>query len=268
MECQLCKKVFNNLNSLSKHVMSKHKDVGKKTYYDSYLSDESSGKCKTCTEPTSFRGLNGYLTFCSSVCRAKDPVVNESLRLKQTGKKQSQETILKRIAKTNQESKELKRKSTMMTTYGVDNPSLLSTHAEKVKATSLKNWGVESPTQSPKVFNNRNQYRKHYVTFGNRDFLIQGYEDEFLRDLPILFPNIQYEDLLAERCKTLFFPDGHVHYPDFYSKKHNHMFEIKSQWTYELHKEQVHLKQQEAISQGYDYTILIYKRRNQKPIMI
>jgi endogenous inhibitor of DNA gyrase (YacG/DUF329 family) len=267
MECQLCKKVFNNIKSLSSHLRH-HKECTLQTYYDSYLSVETSGKCKTCNEPTSFRGLNGYLTFCSSVCRAKDPDVNELLRLKQTGKSQSLETIQKRQSKINQESKELKRKSTMLATYGVDNPSLLSTHAEKVKATSLKNWGVESPTQSPKVFNNRNQYRKRNVTFNNIDFLIQGYEDEFLRDLPILFPHIQYEDLLEERCKTLFFPDGHVHYPDFYSKKHNHMFEIKSKWTYEQNKEQVHLKQQEAISQGFDYIIIIYNRRNQKPVII
>jgi hypothetical protein len=46
------------------------------------------------------------------------------------------------------------------------------------------------------------------------------------------------------------------------------MFEIKSKWTYEQNKEQVHLKQQEAISQGFNYTIIIYNRRNQKPVIM
>lgn len=274
MECKLCHKVFNNLkiSSLSKHIHNQHKDYDKKTYYDTFLIiDENEGFCKTCNEPTTFRGLDGYATFCSVRCRSLDTNIRLKLSNYAKGKKQSQETIEKRIANTNQETKERNRIASLQERYGqhVTNPSQTPTFKERYKETSLKNWGTEYPTKNPKVFAERRQFRKRTIQINGHTFSdIQGYEDLFLEQLSILFPHVTYDDLLEERGKTLYQSSGHVHFPDFYSKKHNHMFEVKSKWTYEQNKDAVLSKKKEAELQGYKYSIIIWERRTSKPILI
>lgn len=270
MECPICQKPFNNMNGLAKHVHNQHKDYTRQSFYDSFLKiNDSVGKCKTCNNPTTFRNIGkGYLVFCSAKCRSLDTDIRNNFALFAKGKKQSKETIRKRIANTNQTSKEQTRINTMQKKYGVTNPSYLPEHKDKCKQTSLKNWGTDYPTQNPNVFN-RVKYKKRTVNINGHEFSdIQGYEDVFLQQLHDVFPNISYVDLLEERNKTLFRKNGSVHFPDFYSKKHNHMFEVKSDWTFQLHEEDVLLKKEEAEEQGYTYSIIVWKRRNSKPIVI
>ena len=154
--------------------------------------------------------------------------------------------------------------------YGelVTNPSQTPDWKERYTETSLKNWGTIYPTMNPEVFANREQYKKRKFVIQGYEFVIQGYEDLFLQQLHEIFPCVMYEDFLEERTKTLFRKNGSVHYPDFYSKKHNHMFEVKSEWTFEKNKEDVLRKKSEAEEQGYNYSIIVWKRRNLKPRII
>jgi endogenous inhibitor of DNA gyrase (YacG/DUF329 family) len=272
MECPICQQVFKNVNGLAKHIHNQHKKYNRKTFYDTFLASENDGKCKTCGKQTTFRNISkGYLTFCSVRCRSNDPGIKEKLSNFAKGRKQSKETIAKRIANTDKEIKEYNRIKSLQERYGEDvtNPSQTPTYREKYRKTSLKNWGTLHPSSAPESFRTRKRYKKRTVTINGYTFSdIQGYEDIFLEQLEKLFPHVSYENLLEERNKTLFREGGSVHYPDFYSKKHNHMFEVKSAWTFEMNKEDVLLKKAEAERQGYTYNIIVWKRRNSKPYII
>jgi hypothetical protein len=271
MECPICKKVINKSRGLSQHLKNQHGNNVKEVY-DTYIKQESEGKCKTCNNQTSFRGITvGYLEFCSPKCRSSNPEYRGQMSESASGKKQSQETINKRIANTNQKTKEENRIKSLQERYGqnVTNPSQTPTYRKNYQKTSLKNWGVSHPSSAPECFKTKRLYKKRTINVNGYEFSdIQGYEDVFLNQLNDLFPNVSYENLLEERSKTLFMTNNKVHYPDFYSKKDNHMFEIKSKWTFENHKDYVLYKKKEAELQGYTYTIIIWERRTSKAIII
>lgn len=79
------------------------------------------------------------LKYCSIQCYKDDPFL---YRKSTKGIKQSQETVAKRIANTDQSKKEAKRKKTMLDKYGVENCSQLLEVKEK---TSLRMKGKEMP---------------------------------------------------------------------------------------------------------------------------
>jgi hypothetical protein len=271
MECKICNAHVKNARGLAQHLKNQH-GTSVKHVYDKHYKKSGEGFCNTCGDETTFRGMNvGYLEFCSIKCRSIDPVIRQKLTNYAKGKKQSQETIAKRIANTDQKVKESNRIKSMQEKYGenVTNPSQTLEFKEKYRETSLRNWGVVHPSSAPDSFRTRRQYKKRNISINGYTFSdIQGYEDLFLEQLTGLFPHVTYEDLLEERNKTLFRENGSVHYPDFYSKKHNHMFEIKSEWTFEKNREDVLLKKAEAERQGYTYSIIVWKRRTLKPVLL
>lgn len=146
MKCKICGIEIKNFNSLGKHLFHSHKGITKKEYYDTYIS-EVSAICD-CGEEKRFRGLGeGYRRFCSVRCRSSDAKVKEKLRLVNIGRKQSVETVKKRIKNTDQYKKEQTRKNTMLEKYGVDNPSQL----EEVKVVlSEKSTGRKRPPRTVK----------------------------------------------------------------------------------------------------------------------
>lgn len=63
--CKICGKEYKNLQSLSKHLSDKHKEITKKDYYDKYMKKENEGKCKYCNKNTRFINLSeGYSNTC------------------------------------------------------------------------------------------------------------------------------------------------------------------------------------------------------------
>jgi len=101
--CKICKKECKNLNSLSIHVVKKHK-INKKEYYDLYLkNNDNIGICLNCGNDCNFISLSkGYHDFCSGKC-AKSKKFNKLI-----GAKISKESIEK-------------RKQTNIERYGVEN---------------------------------------------------------------------------------------------------------------------------------------------------
>lgn len=67
--CQICKREFNNISGLSRHIKPSHR-ISSKDYYDNYLKENGEGDCLNCGIPTSFRdiGKNGYRKYCSKKC--------------------------------------------------------------------------------------------------------------------------------------------------------------------------------------------------------
>ena len=51
-----------------------------------------------------------------------------------------------------------------------------------------------------------------------------------------------------------------VHFVDFFIVSQNRMIEIKSNWTFELHRETVFVKQQAAKAQGFQYDIWVFDK--------
>jgi hypothetical protein len=94
--------------------------MSRKDYYDSYVKQENEGICLICHKETSFRG-NEYLKYCSKKCSSQ----SEEYRLLQSvgkkGKKQSAETIEKRVKNTDQGLKQETREQTLLERYGSKN---------------------------------------------------------------------------------------------------------------------------------------------------
>lgn len=90
-------------------------------------SELKRNKCKNCGEYCKRAGTK----FCSKECSYKYRI-GKPTGLK--GRKQSPETIAKRVANTDQAGKEARRKQTMIDKYGVDNPSQTEEVKEKISA--------------------------------------------------------------------------------------------------------------------------------------
>lgn len=116
--CKICNQNFKNKKALATHVNSKH-SMKSKEYYDLYCKTENEGICKTCGNETSWRGK--YLKYCSNKCLINSPEFIDKIKSTNIGRKQSADTIEKRIKNTNQTKKELARQSTLIEKYGTLN---------------------------------------------------------------------------------------------------------------------------------------------------
>lgn len=69
MHCLECGKVFNNMKTLTAHIVLAHL-TSIKDYYDKYLKQEGEGKCRYCGKETEFTGAmaEGYRKYCCKSC--------------------------------------------------------------------------------------------------------------------------------------------------------------------------------------------------------
>ena len=209
---------------------------------------------------TTYRGVgSGYLKTCSVECRnaSKDYRGNQSKAKK--GKKQSKETIEKRVNNTDQTKKERNRKQTMIDKYGVDNPTKLDSVkkilSEKNKGKKLvrtdewQNNIIESKrvngtlkhsdeTKS-KISDSLNKYysenldREKYISQSNNVSHLSGwYNGLYFRSSLELSFLVQNQDKTFSSCeknkyKIIYDDNGkqRVYYPDFTDG--NMVYEIK-----------------------------------------
>jgi len=91
--CEICKKEFEYINNLSKHINIHN--ITKQKYYDKYLKKENEGICKECGRLTKFENLGfGYRNFCGIKCSSRNI---ETLDKKQQTKKKEKTIIKKEI---------------------------------------------------------------------------------------------------------------------------------------------------------------------------
>lgn len=155
----------------------------------------------------------------------------------------------------NEEIKE-KIKHTNMERYGVEyimqNPNLL----EKSRQTNLKNLGVEWPTQNRKVFE-KAKISLYKIGFYKGIRYQASYELDFLKKcdelniLNLISKDISIPYILNE--------EQHVYHPDYYLEKYNLIIEIKSCYWYEIHKEDVDMKEQACKELEYNYLMILDK---------
>ena len=155
MQCLICQLEYKDTRSVMKHIFFKHKSYAPKSYYDEFLRKKDEGICE-CGAETTFRGAGqGYLEFCSHTCFTNSEKMRTNMSAKASGKKQSESTIQKRIANTDQLAKEERRKLTCLERHGVENMSQISGVAAKISAGNLGKICPRTLIHSAKIAESR-----------------------------------------------------------------------------------------------------------------
>jgi hypothetical protein len=252
-----------------RHVHFSHKVYTPKKYYDDFLRKSGEGVCE-CGHETTFRNAgNGYLEFCSHACFINSEKTRTNMSVKASGRKQSPETIQKRIANTNQLSKEKARQATCLEKYGVNNAILIPGMIEKIQNVCLAKYGTRSPAQRK----NSSHGKWKNITIDGKTFKVQGYEDVFLERISEFGFSL---DCLAQgrkNCPTIPWIDSnnvsHVYFPDFFVQSENLLIEIKSSWTFKNNEVSTIAKLDAAKKIGYRTLCIIFSSRKDKnPRMI
>ena len=184
-----------------------------------------------------------------------------------------------------------KREQTSIARYGVKSPIQLSYFKIKRIITSFERYGVENASQNISLKLKRIQtclrkYGVEHVSQANiprkpfklkifsfpcgKDIRVQGYEPFALEDL--VKEGYNSEDILTCRSEVpkiwYITPDSkrHRYFVDIYIPKENKMIEVKSDYTYNLHRDKIVLKAEECVRQGYVYEIWVYDYKKNREI--
>ena len=163
-----------------------------------------------------------------------------------------------------------KMKQTFIAKYGVENPFQSAEVKDKMKKTCLHKYGVEYPMQSADIFDKSvmNKYKQKIFTFpcGETRY-VQGYEQFALQ---VLIENgYLAEEIITERRNVpkIFYEYNNNqcrYFPDIYIPVENKIIEVKSQWTYDLHKERNKLKAEACKQAGYSFEFWIFDDKGNK----
>lgn len=192
--------------------------------------------------------------FCSRKCRCIHNAKVNSTK----GRKVPKEIIDKIVAtkKANgtydEHSKKLKK------VFSEKDEKFWVDRKEKTKQTNLERYGVEWSSQSPEMFINQVRYKQFMLPSGKVintqgyeciviDSLLETYNEDDLLISCIETPTIDY---VHENVKKRF-------YPDIYIKSENKLIEVKSTYTFELHKEMNEVKKKAALDNGYNFEFVI-----------
>lgn len=229
--CEECGQTYSSLSGLMSHVSRSH--YKKIEYYKRYIIEENDGKCKECGKETILHGQT-FLDFCSHSCsntytkKISSPFSDPNIR------KKSQNTLKKR--------------------YGVLHNSYIPETVLNRKATCVKRYGVESPSQCKEIFEKQLKSRRLIKKFRNTDLTYQGsYELDFLEKF---YDKIDIEN--GPSIPYLFEGKNKVYHSDFYIPSLNLIVEIKSDYILTLDKEINH-KKQSVVDYGYKYILILNK---------
>jgi len=139
-------------------------------------------------------------------------------------------------------------------TYNINSPILVPGAIDKMKTTKLKKYGDFLP-----------QYRyKEFKFPSGRIAKVQGYED---RVINMLLKKYKENDIVVgrkeiEKHTGKIFYNGkdnreHIYYPDIYLISKNRIIEVKSTYTYNIHKENVFLKKQACLDNNLNFELII-----------
>lgn len=257
VKCEICKRDFNNINGLGKHITKSHKEFSKEEYYIKFINEKDSF-C-VCGSKKKFRGLGeGYRQYCSVKCRSDNIEPTSYWK----GKKQPKEMVDKRIKNTDQLKKEEKRKQSTFFKYGVDNPSKTEKVKNKISLSNVgrkcprtpghqqkiiysrKNNGTLNHTKStiekirnsvnavyqsdnPPITISENNHKNHKTGYFNGIFYRSSYELKFMEYCHK--NNIEFESAETKKFRLSYTVDEKKkwYYPDFYLEKYDCVIEIK-----------------------------------------
>ena len=172
-----------------------------------------------------------------------------------------------------------KFKQTMMKNYGVEHPTQNENIKEKIKKTNLKRHGTKYPLLNEDIKEKARQtmIRIHGTEYAQQNkeihkkqqrsgFLLKKHKDTNLHYQGTYeehFLNFCFENditvINGPSVNYLFENKNKVYHSDFYSKKHNLIVEIKSDYIYNKESEKNLAKQKSCIQQGYNFLFIINK---------
>jgi len=239
--------------------------LNKKQYYDRYIKNDNEGICVVCGKPTTFRGTR-YLITCSTKCKVLNPAFRDAISTQNKGRKQSKETIEKRIKNTDQINKDKKRLKTLKDRYGsystidgmsreekqirsqklslaLSNRKHTYEHHKKVIDSKRRN-GTLNHKQSVKdkiresllkVYASDNppnpigksNGRGHNTGHVEGIFYRSSYEEIFLLTCSKFNISVISAETTEFRMKYFVNQKQHFYYPDFYLPDYNCIVEIK-----------------------------------------
>jgi hypothetical protein len=250
--CQICKKDFKCLASLTKHLTNKHQIKDVVNDYHRLYNESLFAKCVICntTIYSKYKTDKQHSKTCSKECLIKFI----------SGRKQSEETISKRVKNTNQEEKEKKKRQTLLERYGVDcylklidigkklkgrkMPPRKKEHSdaiieskrkngtlkhsekakEKIKKSLLELYASDNP---PVIVMGKNNNVNHKHGHIHGFYYRSSYEKKFIEYC--VNNNIAIETAETKEFRVPYIINGkrHFYYPDFYLPDYDLIIEIK-----------------------------------------
>jgi hypothetical protein len=237
--------------------------------------------CKECRKEFSYksRKLNNTIVkfFCSKSCATKFNYRNMSDKnkikrlenIKKTNfQKYGDEYVInskyareKTKEKTGfaysfqNDSIQLKCKNSLIENTGYDNPMKNNKTVQKMKKTKIEKYGDFLIPMS--------KY-KDYIFPSGKSVKIQGNEGKALDILILKYDEIDIfvgrRNIEIEIGKIYYIDksgEKHIYYPDIYIKSENKIYEVKSQFTYNIHKEINELKKEACIEKKLNFEFLI-----------
>jgi len=178
---------------------------------------------------------------------------------KYQNRKQIEKTNIKKYGHINPGANEKVRKrrdKTMIKRYGTKHALLNADSVEKFKNTCLERYGVESPMQNEDLFNKQQISSIQIKYFKNTNLYYQGtYELDFLEKYYDKFDNIKR----GPTIKYIFENKNRIYYSDFFIPSLNLVIEIKNSYLYNRDKSRILAKEKAAISNGFNYILIIDK---------
>lgn len=187
-------------------------------------------------------------------------------------KEKTKETILQRYGVDHYSKTDAYKEkiiNTNMQRYGVSNSNKTKKTRDKIKATCLARYGVEHPQQcqeiAEKTQKNAKKYKEYIMPSGTIR-KVQGYEPFALDELIKIY---QEDNIITDRKEipriTYMINDKKKYYfPDIFIKNINTIIEVKSTWTYQSKKDNVHEKESATKMAGYKYEIWVYDCKGNK----
>ena len=185
-------------------------------------------------------------------------------------------TKLERYGYENYNNKE-KNKKTCLERYGVEYVLQVKEIKEKVKQTNLERYGTEYSFQSEIIKEktrktNNDRYGVDNPT-QNQDILLKsfksGHKIHYYKDTNLYYQGSYELDFLKKyynigiengpTIKYTFENQEHIYFSDFYYKPLNLIIEVKSNYTYNIHKNKNISKGNKCREIGYKYIVIIDK---------
>lgn len=147
--------------------------------------------------------------------------------------------------------------------YGVDNKFQSESIKKKSINTMRKKYGVDSPCEMHVRW-------KEYKMPSGRIVKFQGYENFALDKL--IASGINENEILIEKKtqpKIFYLYNGKKcrYYMDLYIKNINKIVEVKSDWTYKIHKNRNIAKKEECIRRGFDFEFWVFNNKKELTIL-
>lgn len=242
-------------------------------------------KCKECDKEFSYKThkLNNTINkvFCSKTCANiyTHKNMNEETKLKKSNK--TKVTNLEKYGNEYVVNSKYTKKITKEK-LGVEYAWQSKIILDKCKQTLYDKTGFYYPTQDPSTISKMMATKierygdylipmakyKEYVMPSGLKIKIQGNESYALN---ILLQQYKEEDIIVGRKNIeneigrIFYigldEKQHIYYPDIYIKSINKIIEVKSQFTYDLHKQTNLLKKEAILNKNIDFEFMILNGR-------